>query len=157
MGNAAGSPIPVSVPSVSNQMNHQKSSSECPNKNSTITDSPSKLLPAPSQAPKCPISGQESKEGKTCAYDPTKMSFWQTKALSQMVQKPFETNVTPTEVSVIETGGCPVKKSNVAINKEEGCPMKVKANSTESKEEKSASAFVKVYKNPTQYNVSCLC
>ena len=155
MGNAAGSPVPV--PAISNQMNNQKSTSECPMKNTTtVTDSPSKLLPASSQAPKCPISGQESKEGKTCAYDPTKMSFWQTKALAQIVQKPFVTNVTSPEVTAIETGGCPVKKSSKPIVTEEGCPMKVKANTVESKEEKSSSAFVKVYKNPTQYNVSCL-
>lgn len=157
MGNTGGAST-VSAPALGNQSDNQKS---------PVDSSIQKIIPVSSavlsssatttQAPKCPISGQESKDGQTCAYDPTKMSFWQTKAIAQMIQKPFEASTATPEVGATENGGCPVKSSNFIRSNEEGCPIKVKSNTMEKKEENPVSAFVKVYKNPTQYNVSHFC
>ena len=90
-------------------------------------------------AAKCPISGQEAKNGQTCAYDPTKMSFWQTKAIAAAL---------------------PPKSVEVKVQASEECPMRQKnPTASASAGEKSINSFVNVaadpkYKNPNQYNVS---
>lgn len=84
-------------------------------------------------APKCPISGQEAKNGETCAYDPTKLSFWTSKS-------------------------APPKTKPIVLQESlpESCPMRAKPNSS-SNEGNQTESFVKVasdkYKNPNQYNV----
>jgi hypothetical protein len=74
--------------------------------------------------PKCPISGQEAKNGETCAYDPTKMSFW-------TGSKPAAAKVKPVEQQ--------------AVAEPESCPMRAKSDKSSSGDK---------YKNPNQYNVS---
>lgn len=51
---------------------------------------------------KCPISNKEAKNGETCAYDPTKMSFWTSK---------LPATSKPIEKKEIETKGSPVNVS----------------------------------------------
>lgn len=96
--------------------------------NAVSSGSPQELV-----APKCPISGQEAKNGETCAYDPTKLSFWTSKA------------ATPKTKPIVLQESLP-----------ESCPMRAKPNSS-SNEGNQTESFVKVasdkYKNPNQYNV----
>lgn len=128
MGNAASTP--VKQPSAA--------ASECPVKHHPVVATPPLVSAASLEAPKCPISGLEAKNGETCAYDPTKASFWGIKPAAVAAPKPVE------------------PKAAVEI---ESCPMREKSGTPASKVVKSVDSFVTAasdkYKNPNQYNVSC--
>lgn len=101
---------------------------------SSSTDASPSSSPQDVLAPKCPISGQEAKNGETCAYDPTKMSFWTSKAVTTKA-KPIILEESPPE----------------------SCPMRAKPNTSSIEGANQTNSFVKVasdkYKNPNQYNV----
>ena len=112
-------------------------SSSVANTLSTPTNAVSSGSPQDVLAPKCPISGQEAKNGETCAYDPTKMSFWTSKAASLKAQP------------IVLEESLP-----------ESCPMRAKPNASSIDGANQTASFVKVasdkYKNPNQYNVISL-
>lgn len=132
MGNNVSTPTPVAPALVANSKSNNQAdpSSNSVNPESSDLNSAAKSSSSP---PKCPISGQEAKNGATCAYDPTQLSFWKGKAVSATVPIP--------EVKEVV----------------ESCPMRAKAPSTTSTGQKAESTFVTVaadkYKNPIQYNV----
>ena len=115
----------VATGATSNLANSSSSSSTA----ASPSSSPQDVL-----APKCPISGQEAKNGETCAYDPTKMSFWTSKAVT-----------TKTKTVILEE------------SPPESCPMRAKSNTSSIEGANQTNSFVKVasdkYKNPNQYNV----
>ena len=76
----------------------------------TKTEDSSSSSTAPLSQPKCPISGQEAKNGETCAYDPTKMSFW--------TSKPAAAKAKPVEQQV--------------VSEPESCPMRAKSDTSSS-------------------------
>jgi hypothetical protein len=78
-------------------------SESCPMRSKTDTT-------VPLSQPKCPISGQEAKNGETCAYDPTKMSFW--------TSKPAAAKAKPVEQQV--------------VSEPESCPMRAKSDTSSS-------------------------
>jgi hypothetical protein len=84
--------------------------------------------------PKCPISGKAAKNGETCDYDPTKMSFW-TKS-----RQPVEVKQEIKQEIRAESDGCPMK------GREGGPPAGGSVSSF------VAAADMK-YKNKDQYNV----
>jgi hypothetical protein len=119
------SPQPANASGITNSTAINSSSGS---QNAVSSGFPQELV-----APKCPISGQEAKNGETCAYDPTKMSFWTSKA------------ATPKTKPIVLQESLP-----------ESCPMRAKPNAS-SNEGNQTESFVKVasdkYKNPNQYNV----
>jgi hypothetical protein len=100
----------------------------------TITSSSSTVAAAID--PKCPISGEAAKNGETCDYDPTKMSFWTR-------SKPVEVKQEVKQVLRVESDGCPMK------GREGGPPAGGGVGSVSSF---VAAADMK-YKNKDQYNV----
>ena len=88
--------------------------------------------PAAVDAAKCPISGQEAKNGQTCAYDPTKMSFWQSKAVAAALPKPAE----------------------IKLQSSDECPMRSGSSTAANAGSKPVNSADTKYKNPNQYNVS---
>ena len=135
MGNAASTPAAGS-PALNK---NSAPSGECPMSPKTLpVIASSTSLSAAVEAAKCPISGQEAKNGQTCAYDPTKMSFWQSKAIAAAL---------------------PPKPVEVQSQVIEECPMRAKSSTTANAGEKSVNSFVNAaadpkYKNPNMYNVS---
>ena len=87
-------------------------------KTPTETKDSSSSSTTPTSQPKCPISGQEAKNGETCAYDPTKMSFW--------TSKPAAAKAKPVEQQVVaESESCPMRaKSDSTISSaQQKCPI----------------------------------
>eukprot|EP00596_Hydrurales_sp_CCMP1899_P001279 CAMPEP_0119041676 /NCGR_PEP_ID=MMETSP1177-20130426/12935_1 /TAXON_ID=2985 /ORGANISM="Ochromonas sp, Strain CCMP1899" /LENGTH=116 /DNA_ID=CAMNT_0007007905 /DNA_START=127 /DNA_END=474 /DNA_ORIENTATION=- len=67
-----------------------------------IPSSSSSTTVAAAIDPKCPISGKAAKNGETCDYDPTKMSFWTR-------SKPVEVKQEVKQELRVESDGCPMK------------------------------------------------
>ena len=138
MGNNVSTPTPVPPAFVANNKADGQANPHSNSVHPGSSDPTSAAKSSSSSPPKCPISGQEAKNGATCAYDPTQLSFWKGKASIAAV---------------------PIPEAKEVQEVVESCPMRAKAPGAARTGQKPESTFVTVaadkYKNPNQYNVRC--